>query len=93
MARDVQLRSWEQPYGVDGLGGYHAEIVEVGNTLIEFSVKFARDLMEAGWCFSIENPWPCWTRVHRPPMGDMALAERWGDPHHICHAALVGPLR
>ena len=64
MARDVQLRSWDQPYGADGLGSYHAEIVRVGNTLIEFSVELARDLMEAGCYFSIENPWPCWTWVH-----------------------------
>ena len=42
MARDVQLRSWEEPYGVIRLGTYHAESVRVGNRLIEFSVKFAR---------------------------------------------------
>ena len=64
MARDVQLRSWEEPYGVIGLGTYHAEIVKVGNRLIEFSVKFCTALWKGGSYFSIENPWPCWTWVH-----------------------------
>ena len=64
MARDVQLRSWEEPYGVTGLGTYHAEIVRVGNRLIEFSVKFCTALWKGGSYFSIENPWPCWTWVH-----------------------------
>ena len=64
MARDMQLRSREQPFGVDGLGDYHAEIVKVGNILIEYNVELAKEMLDAWCCFNIESPWPCWTWVH-----------------------------
>jgi hypothetical protein len=58
--RSPQLRSAKWPRGVPGLSNSQQELVELGNSLLEFSVHYCTILYAHGGYFSIENPELSW---------------------------------
>ena len=56
MARDVPLRSVDEPWGLSDLRGFEEELAELGTKLARWSVKFAHCLHQVGGYVSIENP-------------------------------------
>ena len=59
-ARLPQLRSWIFPRGLPTLLPHQQELVELGNNLLDFTVRLCLALYEAASYFSIENPELSW---------------------------------
>ena len=65
-ARAPQLRSANFPYRVPNLLPHQADLVALGNCLLEFTASMCATLMEQGCYFSVENPELSWLWVLPP---------------------------
>ena len=68
--RSPQLRSAEWPKGMPGLTTSQQQLVDIGNSLLMFSVEFCTLLYSYGSYFSIENPELSWLWV-QPELLDL----------------------
>ena len=57
LARRVPIRSFEWPRGLPKVAQWQQELLDIGNTLIEWSILFLVHLDRYDCFGSMENPW------------------------------------
>ena len=65
LARRVPIRSFEWPRGLPKVAQWQQELLDIGNTLIEWSILFFVHLDRYDCFGSMENPWPSYIWIQQ----------------------------